>query len=98
VTRPARVVVDLEAARANLDRVRQAAPGRRVMAIIKADAYGHGLVPMAQALTSAEAFGVACLEEAVVLRDAGSGIPSSCSRAPSHRRSCTRSDAWISTP
>jgi alanine racemase len=71
VTRPARVVVDLEAARANLDRVRQAAPGRRVMAIIKADAYGHGLVPMAQALRSAEAFGVACLEEAVVLRDAG---------------------------
>jgi alanine racemase len=71
VTRPARVVVDLEAARANLDRVRQAAPGRRVMAIIKADAYGHGLVPMAQALTSAEAFGVACLEEAVVLHDAG---------------------------
>jgi alanine racemase len=71
LTRPARVVVDLEAAQANLERVRQAAPGRRVMAIIKADAYGHGLVGMAQALAGAEAFGVACLEEALVLRDAG---------------------------
>ncbi|MGH8586715.1 MAG: alanine racemase, partial [Gammaproteobacteria bacterium] len=63
MTRPARVVVDLEATQANLKRVRQAAPGRRIMAVIKADAYGHGLVPMAQALASAEAFGVACLEE-----------------------------------
>ncbi len=71
MTRPARVVIDLEAAQANLDRVRGAAPGRRIMAIIKADAYGHGLLPIAQALVSAEAFGVACLEEAVVLRDAG---------------------------
>jgi alanine racemase len=84
VTRPARVVVDLEAARANLDRVRQAAPGRRVMAIIKADAYGHGLVPMAQALRSAEAFGVACLEEAVVLRDAGIRHPRPPHFTPAH--------------
>ncbi len=71
MTRPARVVIDLAAAQANLRRVREAAPGRKVMAIIKADAYGHGLVPMARALASAEAFGVACLEEAEVLRDAG---------------------------
>ncbi len=75
MTRPARVVVDLEAARANLGRARGAAPGRKIMAIVKADAYGHGLLPMAQALAGAEAFGVACLEEAEVLREAGIGHP-----------------------
>jgi alanine racemase len=41
------------------------------MAIIKADAYGHGLVRIARALTDADAFGVACMEEAQALRDAG---------------------------
>jgi alanine racemase len=71
VTRPAQVVVDLKAAQANLQRVRAAAPGARIMAIIKADAYGHGLERMAAALSRAEAFGVACLEEAQVLREAG---------------------------
>jgi alanine racemase len=41
------------------------------MAIIKADAYGHGLTRMARAFADADAFGVACLEEAVTLRRAG---------------------------
>jgi alanine racemase len=41
------------------------------MAIIKANAYGHGLVRMAQALPAADAFGVACLDEAISLREAG---------------------------
>jgi alanine racemase len=42
------------------------------MAIIKANAYGHGLLPVAQALADADAFGVATLEEAIALREAGS--------------------------
>jgi alanine racemase len=41
------------------------------MAIIKANAYGHGLVPAARALADADAFGVARLEEGLALRDAG---------------------------
>ena len=41
------------------------------MAIVKADAYGHGLVRVAQTLSSADAFGVACLEEAEQLRKSG---------------------------
>jgi alanine racemase len=69
--RPARVVIDLNAARANLRRVRVLAPKSKVMAVIKADAYGHGLTRMARAFASADAFGVACLEEAVQLREAG---------------------------
>ena len=38
------------------------------MAIIKADAYGHGIVRVAKTLRDADAFGVACLEEAEQLR------------------------------
>jgi alanine racemase len=71
MSRPARVVIDLNAARANLARVRALAPRSRVMAIIKADAYGHGLTRMARAFADADAFGVACLEEAVALRRTG---------------------------
>jgi alanine racemase len=71
MTRPARVEIDLSAARGNLARVRALAPRSRVMAIIKADAYGHGLTRMARAFADADAFGIACLEEAVTLRRAG---------------------------
>lgn len=65
--------VDLSAVRHNLQRVREFAPQSKVMAAIKADAYGHGAVPVARALAEAgvDAFAVACLEEAVTLRDAG---------------------------
>jgi len=71
VTRPARVIFNPEAVRGNLAIVRRCAPGRRVLAIIKADGYGHGLIRMARALSDADAFGVASIEEAVRLRDAG---------------------------
>lgn len=71
MTRPARVTVDLAALRHNLERVRALAPGRRVMAVIKADAYGHGIERAARALAGADAFGVSCLEEAQLLRAAG---------------------------
>ncbi len=65
--------VDLSAVCHNLQRVREFAPRSRVMAAIKADAYGHGAIPVARTLAAAgvDAFAVACLEEAVSLRDAG---------------------------
>lgn len=75
MARPARVVIDLNAARANLARVRELAPRSRLMAVIKADAYGHGLTRMAAAFAGADAFGVACLEEAVQLRKSGVDKP-----------------------
>jgi alanine racemase len=63
--------IDLAAIRHNLREVRRHAPQSRVMAAIKADAYGHGAVPVARALQEeADGFAVACLEEALVLRDA----------------------------
>ncbi len=63
--------VDLAAIRHNLRRVRETAPRARVMAAVKADAYGHGAVQVAHALSDADALAVACLEEAVSLREAG---------------------------
>jgi alanine racemase len=63
--------IDLAAIRHNLGQVRKAAPRSKVMAAIKADGYGHGAVPVARALEDhVDAFAVACLEEALVLREA----------------------------
>lgn len=66
-------VVDLAAVRHNLGRVREMAPAARVMAVVKADAYGHGAVPVAKVLAraGADALAVACVEEALQLRHAG---------------------------
>jgi len=59
----------------NLERVRRAAPGARVLAVIKADAYGHGLEEVARVLGGADAFAVARVEAAVRLRRAGIDKP-----------------------
>jgi alanine racemase len=69
--RAARAVIDLSALSHNLQRVRAAAPESRVLAMVKADGYGHGLVTVAQALAGADGFGVACVDEAAWLRQAG---------------------------
>ena len=49
MTRAARALVDISALRHNLQRVREAAPGRHIVAVIKADAYGHGALRVARA-------------------------------------------------
>lgn len=71
MSRPARVCIHLSALSHNLSKVRELAPLSKVMAIIKADGYGHGIIRVARALNEANAFGVACLEEATTLRAAG---------------------------
>ncbi len=67
--------INLSAIRHNLSEIRKKVTAdTRVMAIIKADAYGHGAVPVARALDesgSTDAYGVAIIEEAVELRKAG---------------------------
>lgn len=55
----------------NLQRVREIAPGRSVLAMVKANGYGHGLVATAKILQCADALGVASLEEAIELRQGG---------------------------
>lgn len=75
MSRPARATIDHKALRANLQRARAAAPTSRMMAVIKADGYGHGMVRVAEALHDAEGFGVASIEEALILREAGIAHP-----------------------
>ncbi len=74
MSRPVRARIDLQALRHNLSLAREAAPGRRVMAVVKADGYGHGLLPVARAL-AADGFAVASLEEALVLREGAIEAP-----------------------
>jgi alanine racemase len=72
MTRPTRARIDLQAIRANYRHAKAQAPGARALAVVKADAYGHGGVRVAQALApEADAFAVACSEEALELRAAG---------------------------
>lgn len=66
-----RAIVDTSALRHNLARVREIAPGSRVLAVLKANAYGHGSVPCAVALAGADGFAVARLGEGIALRAAG---------------------------
>lgn len=70
-----RALIDTAALRHNLGTIRAYAPGAKVMAVIKANAYGHGLVSTALALADADALAVARLEEGVVLRSAGVRSP-----------------------
>ncbi|WP_425955004.1 alanine racemase [Xylanimonas sp. McL0601] len=72
---PAHAVVDLEAVRDNVRALRAHAPGAALMAVVKADAYGHGLVPSAWAALAGGAtwLGVAQASEALALRAAGIG-------------------------
>jgi alanine racemase len=72
----AEVVIDLDAIAANTAVLRERV-GRPLMAVVKADGYGHGLVPAARAVLAggADALGVAVLEEALALRAAGVDAP-----------------------
>jgi alanine racemase len=67
--------IDLDALRANVRTLRAKAPGAAFMAVLKADAYGHGMVPCARAAREAGAdwLGTATPEEALALRAAGLG-------------------------
>jgi len=69
--RPARALIDLQALRHNY-RLARGLTGAKALAVIKADAYGHGAVRCALALEpEADGFAVACIEEALELRAAG---------------------------
>jgi alanine racemase len=75
--RPTRVEVDVGQLGRNLQAIRQHVGAAKVMAVVKANAYGHGLVPVAREMVKggADSLGVALLEEAVLLREAGITAP-----------------------
>ena len=75
--RPTEMLVDLDALAENFRAIRKQVGGKKIMPVIKCNAYGHGLTECARVLETAGAdfFGVAVLEEAVALRLAGVKIP-----------------------
>ena len=72
----AEVIVDLDRITENVKHLKTLA-GVDLMAVVKADAYGHGLIPVARAALAggATSLGVALLEEAITLREAGITAP-----------------------
>lgn len=71
----ARALIRLGALKHNLSVIRTTCPNAKIMAVVKANAYGHGLVPVARNLPDADAFAVARLTEAVLLRESGISKP-----------------------
>jgi alanine racemase len=91
-----RALVDTAALRHNLGTIRAYAPGAKVMAVVKANAYGHGLVATALALADADSFAVARLEEGMALRAAGVRACSAPSSLPRPR--IIASSSWFTIP
>ena len=69
--RQATVYIDSTALQYNLNRVKQLAPTAKIVSMVKANAYGHGVKDCLAALKDSDAFGVACLEEALEIRELG---------------------------
>lgn len=76
MSRPTKLVVEPSALLHNLAQIRRFAPGKKVITMVKANAYGcglHAVVPVLEG--QVDAFGVACIEEAMVIRKMGSRTP-----------------------
>lgn len=74
-SRAARVSVDLDALQHNFQQVKKYVPGSKIMPVVKANAYGHGMLQVAESLTAADGFAVAQLSEAIELREKGIDKP-----------------------
>ena len=77
---PAEAQVDLAAITGNVEALRQRAPGPQLMAVVKADGYGHGMIPAARAALAGGAgwLGVVHVHEALALRRDGITAPVLC--------------------
>jgi len=71
MSRPLRSIIHLSALRHNLAVAKKYAPLSRIMAVIKANGYGHGMLRVARALEEADGFAVLTVQEGVALREAG---------------------------
>ena len=71
MSRPLRATIHLSALRHNLDVARRHAAHSRILAVIKANGYGHGMLRVARALAAADGFAVLTVQEAIALREAG---------------------------
>jgi len=75
MSRQTAAVINIAHFRANCRLAKQYAGGAKMLAIVKANGYGHGAIRLANAADAADAFGVATIDEAVELRDAGVAKP-----------------------
>ncbi len=76
VRRSATAYIDLNALDHNVSIVKSYAQQSKILAVIKSDAYGHGLLVIANRLKNqVQGFGVACVNEAIALREAGIVLP-----------------------
>ncbi|HSW93327.1 MAG TPA: alanine racemase [Gammaproteobacteria bacterium] len=71
MARPTKIAINLSALRNNVEQIRRLAPHSAIMAMVKSNAYGHGITRIASALPDIDALGVACCEEGLMLRAAG---------------------------
>ncbi|EOW6819766.1 alanine racemase [Acinetobacter baumannii] len=69
--RQATVYIDRQALQYNLNRVKQLAANSKIVSMVKANAYGHGVKDCLAALNASDAFGVACLQEGLEIRELG---------------------------
>lgn len=67
--------IDINALHHNINQIKKIAPHSRILAMVKSNAYGHGLVAIAKILQEVDGFGVACLDEALKLRAEGVTAP-----------------------
>ncbi|MCC2666930.1 MAG: alr, partial [Gammaproteobacteria bacterium] len=71
MSRPTKIVIHLDALQHNMQQIKKRAPHSSILAMVKSNGYGHGIERVALALSNADAFGVACSEEGLLLRKAG---------------------------
>jgi alanine racemase len=71
----AQAIINTDALQHNLQKVRELAPDSKVLAMVKGNAYGHGLVAIGKILNTIDGLGVACLDEAIKLREGGVHTP-----------------------
>lgn len=95
MTRPLLATIDPQAMRHNLQRVRQAVGDARIWAVVKANAYGHGLAAAYEGLRGADGFAVLLVQEAQQLRQLGWRGPSCCWKVCSRRGSWKPARAWV---
>ncbi len=71
MTLAAYALIDSDAIKHNIQQVRMYAPKAKIMAVIKANAYGHGLLRVTESLTDVDAIAIARIDEGIRLREAG---------------------------
>lgn len=76
MSRPTEITIDLAALRHNLQVAKSLSPNANIVAVVKADAYGHGVIDVTNELSPhVEMFAVSCVEEAMVIRRGGVDTP-----------------------